>query len=80
VLIDDGDAEAQTQEFLVSISDWDIPLAWWAGSGLTQIPRTLRGRAPHLQQNALKEGDKKRVPGYPQDMVMIMELFGPQGV
>ena len=33
----------------------------------------LTGPSPHLQQNALKETDKKRVPGYPQDMVMIMD-------
>ncbi|MEO8434603.1 MAG: copper oxidase [Pyrinomonadaceae bacterium] len=31
------------------------------------------GPSPHLQQNTLKETDKKRVPGYPQDMVMIMD-------
>ena len=33
----------------------------------------LAGPSPHLQQNNLKETDKKRVPGYPQDMVMIMD-------
>ncbi len=33
----------------------------------------LVGPSPHLQQNNLKETDKKRVPGYPQDMVMIMD-------
>ena len=33
----------------------------------------LVGPSPHLQQNSLKESDKKRVPGYPQDMVMIMD-------
>ena len=33
----------------------------------------LVGPSPHLQQNSLKETDKKRVPGYPQDMVMIMD-------
>jgi FtsP/CotA-like multicopper oxidase with cupredoxin domain len=33
----------------------------------------LVGSSPHPQQNALKESDKKRVPGYPQDMVMIMD-------
>ena len=33
----------------------------------------LAGPSPHLQQNKLKETDKKRVPGYPQDMVMIMD-------
>ena len=33
----------------------------------------LVGPSPHLQQNSLTETDKKRVPGYPQDMVMIMD-------
>ncbi len=33
----------------------------------------LVGPSPHLQQNSLQESDKKRVPGYPQDMVMIMD-------
>ena len=33
----------------------------------------LAGPSPHLQQNTLQEADKKRVPGYPQDMVMVMD-------
>ena len=33
----------------------------------------LAGPSPHLQQNKLSEAQKKRVPGYPQDMVMIMD-------
>ncbi|MGH8525407.1 MAG: multicopper oxidase family protein [Gammaproteobacteria bacterium] len=33
----------------------------------------LVGPSPHVQQDSLKDTDKKRVPGYPQDMVMIMD-------
>jgi FtsP/CotA-like multicopper oxidase with cupredoxin domain len=33
----------------------------------------LAGPSPHLQQNAIPEAQKKKVPGYPQDMVMIMD-------
>jgi len=33
----------------------------------------LAGPSPHLQQNTLSETNKKRVPGYPQDMFMIMD-------
>jgi len=33
----------------------------------------LAGPSPHLQQNKLSEAQKKRVPGYPQDMHMIMD-------
>ena len=40
----------------------------------------LAGPSPHLQQNAIPEAQKKKVPGYPQDMVMIMdkEVAKPQ--
>ena len=33
----------------------------------------LVGPSSQVQQNTLKEIDRKRVPGYPQDMVMIMD-------
>lgn len=33
----------------------------------------LVGPTPHLQQDNLSEAQKKQVPGYPQDMVMIMD-------